>query len=299
MAKKEDQRAFFKLDVGYLTNPKIALLLDDSPRAVLFHLECIAYSAQHLTDGIVPIRLAMRIASAEQCDVDACVSAGLVRRVNDTHVEVHDYLRHQRSAESVKGASEQARRAAEARWSGVETNAVSIAAGSADPNAKREEREINLRRGSANADRPDTERLCEHLADRIESNGSKRPTITTRWRDAARLLIDKDGRTEDQIHRAIDWCQDDEFWRANVMSMPKLREKYDTLRLRAHEDQPTNDGEQRSGHTNGWVGQAPMPLVPRELVDDSDGFQAWLADWNAGRPVVDGDGNTVTKGGSR
>ncbi|MGW1405051.1 hypothetical protein [Streptomyces sp. NPDC002403] len=82
-------------------------------------------------------------------------------------------------------------------------------------------------------DREDVERLCAHLADRIEGNGSKRPTITKTWRTAARLLLDKDGRTEDQVHGCIDWCQNSDFWRGNVLSMPKLREKYDTLRLQA------------------------------------------------------------------
>jgi len=81
--------------------------------------------------------------------------------------------------------------------------------------------------------RTDVERVCVHLADRIESNGSKRPTITAKWRDSARLLMDRDGRTEDQVHTAIDWCQDDEFWRANILSMPTLRAKYDQLRLAA------------------------------------------------------------------
>ena len=86
--------------------------------------------------------------------------------------------------------------------------------------------------------RPDVERVCTHLADRIEANGSKRPTITKSWRTAARLLLDKDGRTEEQVHTAIDWCQDSEFWRANVLSMPKLRDKYDQLRLQAQRQQP-------------------------------------------------------------
>lgn len=85
--------------------------------------------------------------------------------------------------------------------------------------------------------RPDVERVCAHLAARITGNGSKPPTIGQRWRDSARLLIDKDGRTVDQIIKAVDWCQDSEFWRANVMSMPKLREKYDQLRLAALAEQ--------------------------------------------------------------
>lgn len=81
--------------------------------------------------------------------------------------------------------------------------------------------------------RLDIERLCQHLADRIEANGSKRPAITKKWRDSARLLLDKDGRTEEQVRAAIDWCQADEFWRGVVMSMPKLRDKYDQMRLQA------------------------------------------------------------------
>lgn len=81
--------------------------------------------------------------------------------------------------------------------------------------------------------RADVELLCVHLADRIEGNGSKRPNITGKWRDAARLLLDKDGRTVEQVIRAIDWCQTDDFWRSNILSMPKLREKYDQLRLAA------------------------------------------------------------------
>lgn len=95
--------------------------------------------------------------------------------------------------------------------------------------------------------RPDIERLCQHLADRIESNGSKRPTITKAWRTAARLLLDRDGRTEDQVMRAIDWCQDSDFWRGNVMSMPKLREKYDQLRLKAAAEQRRNAGARPGG----------------------------------------------------
>lgn len=81
--------------------------------------------------------------------------------------------------------------------------------------------------------REDVERLCTHLQEAVVSNGSRRPPITKAWRNAARLLLDKDGRTETQVHAAIDWCQQDEFWRGNILSMPKLREKYDQLRLQA------------------------------------------------------------------
>lgn len=94
--------------------------------------------------------------------------------------------------------------------------------------------------------REDVERLCVRLADRVEENGSKRPDVNRHWRTAARLMLDKDNRTEAQIMRAIDWCQDHEFWRGNVMSMPKLRRQYDQLRLQAQR-KPQSNG---NGHAS-------------------------------------------------
>jgi len=96
--------------------------------------------------------------------------------------------------------------------------------------------------------RDDVERLCLHLADRIEGNGCKRPTVTQKWRDAARLMLDRDERAEDKIRKAIDWCQDSEFWRTNVMSMPTLREQYDRLQLQA----------QREAKDRGAAGKPPV-----------------------------------------
>ena len=94
--------------------------------------------------------------------------------------------------------------------------------------------------------RGDVDRLCEHLADRIERNGSKRPTIGKTWHDAARLMLDNDGRTEQEVHGAIEWCQADEFWRSNILSMPKLREKYDQLRLQAQRNQRGGTARQQA-----------------------------------------------------
>ena len=85
----------------------------------------------------------------------------------------------------------------------------------------------------AEGQRPDVDAVCNHLADRIEANGARRPTVTKVWRREARLLIDKDGYTEQQIHWIIDWCQTDQFWRTNILSTDKLREKFEQLKLKA------------------------------------------------------------------
>lgn len=81
--------------------------------------------------------------------------------------------------------------------------------------------------------RPEVEELCTLLADLVEANGSKRPTVSKAWRDAARLMLDKDGRDPVKAAELIRWTQADDFWRGNVMSMPKFRARYDQLRLKA------------------------------------------------------------------
>jgi hypothetical protein len=92
------------------------------------------------------------------------------------------------------------------------------------------------------------DRLCQQLADRIVANGSRRPNITKRWKDAARLLIDKDGMTEQQVSACIDWCQKNEFWHQHILSMEKLRQQYDKLRLAAKAERDKQARQSANGH---------------------------------------------------
>lgn len=82
-------------------------------------------------------------------------------------------------------------------------------------------------------ERPELRALCQRLADLIVANGSKRPRITKKWLDETRRLIDLDKRTIEQIEKAIDWSQEDSFWRTNILSMETLRKQYDKMRLDA------------------------------------------------------------------
>lgn len=133
---------------------------------------------------------------------------------------------------------------------------------------KPQPRTPSRRRTDEEPKREDVERLCEHLADRIETNGSKRPEITKGWRTAARLMLDKDGRTEQEVMGCINWCQTDEFWRGNILSMPKLRDKYDQLRLQAERRRgrgrrPTND--ERVAHAAAVGAQLQAELDQMEI----------------------------------
>lgn len=75
--------------------------------------------------------------------------------------------------------------------------------------------------------------LCHLLADLIVENGGRRPRIGRKWVDAERLLLERDGRDRSEAERVIRWCQADEFWRGNILSLPKFREKFDQLRLQS------------------------------------------------------------------
>ncbi|MDT0302935.1 hypothetical protein [Streptomonospora wellingtoniae] len=203
--------------------------------------------------------------------VQLLVDTGLWHEVEGGY-EVHDYLDYQGSREQIEAGREnnaarqkawRERRKAEREakkkaGDNGNRNAVTNASrngtvtGAPNPNPNPTEEvlrtssdDVGDSTGESNgvtdktAVRDDVERLCAHLQKRVTDNGKPAHlvTITKRWRDAARLMLDRDGRTEDQIHTAIDWCQDDTFWMANVQAMPTLREKYDTLRLQAQRDQ--------------------------------------------------------------
>jgi hypothetical protein len=74
---------------------------------------------------------------------------------------------------------------------------------------------------------------CNLLADLIEANGSRRPTVSDKWQSDMDKLNRIDERSWEQITKAIEWCQADDFWRGNIMSPAKLRKQYDQLRLAA------------------------------------------------------------------
>lgn len=246
-----DTRPFIKLHNGMPEHAKIAGLSDKAFRALV---EAWCYCSRTLSDGAVPEGYLRRLAPPKV--VNELVTAGLLERTADG-VQMHDYLDHQQSREDVEALSEK-RRAAGAKGGLAKAQRAATGVASATASAKQTDgtsvpdtdREIEPN-GSI-VSRPDVEALCDHLADRIEGNGSPRPRVTKAWRDAARLMLDRDDRAPEQVHRAIDWCQDHDFWRSNILSMPKLREKYDQLRLQA-------------GRSETRVGDRQAEILRREM----------------------------------
>ena len=83
--------------------------------------------------------------------------------------------------------------------------------------------------------RADVEALCTRLRNHIAGNTSKTPNITAKWRTEARLLLDRDDIPFDEAVRVLDWCQQDQFWKSNILSMPKFREKFSALQIKSHQ----------------------------------------------------------------
>lgn len=80
--------------------------------------------------------------------------------------------------------------------------------------------------------RPDVNAVVDCFSARLTANDVKH-VIGKRWHDAARLLIDRDGYTVEQINWITMWATTDQFWKGNILSLPKLREKFEQLKIRA------------------------------------------------------------------
>lgn len=91
----------------------------------------------------------------------------------------------------------------------------------------------------ADDERADVVEICEYLANAVAAGGSKRPPIGKKWFTEARLLLDEEREpkaTVGKVKALIDWIQGNDWWKPRVLAMPKLRAKYDEVRLDAVRD---------------------------------------------------------------
>lgn len=114
--------------------------------------------------------------------------------------------------------------------------------GNVDPNGSRTSHESRVMshekrkkvKDSSSDFQPDSPpfKLSQHLALRIRENNpkAKEPDLQ-KWARSIDLMMRIDNRGQDEIRAIIDWSQTDEFWKANILSTDKLREKFDTLTM--------------------------------------------------------------------
>ena len=197
-------------------------------------------------------------------------SPSLVRTSGGDYM-IHDFLDHQESAEEVNARlarnTANGRRGGRPRKTDPKTHSVTESVTDSGTQTKpkpKAETETELEdevlrtsslspttseRGCAHDDedapeptpiaehRPDVDAVCDAMAASVQRRTGRAPRVTAAWRTQARLMIDRDGRTVEEITRVIDWAEGNDFWRANVLSVPKLRQKFDTLRLQAQRPQ--------------------------------------------------------------
>lgn len=241
---------YVKLVVGFPRDPKVRGLIrfgEDAGLARDLYVQMLLYCKETMSDGWVPVEevgVLVYPLSAERGNQLAKQLAfvGLIAEESKEGAEgwrVTAYLKRNRSKADIERLSQV--RSEAGRQGGRPSGKAAGRKPGTGTGDQAGQQPGSRRAGTEAPSRPDVERLCEHLADRIEDNGSKRPSVGVKWRDAARLMLDRDGRTEEQVHAAIDWCQNNEFWRRNVLSMPKLRDKYERLRLEAEAEHKKRD----------------------------------------------------------
>lgn len=73
-------------------------------------------------------------------------------------------------------------------------------------------------------------RIANFLYHHIKQNNPnfKEPNLKN-WSKDADLLIRVDKRDVEEVKRLIEWVQSDDFWKSNILSVSKLRKKYDQL----------------------------------------------------------------------
>lgn len=101
------------------------------------------------------------------------------------------------------------------------------------------------------------------LVDRIKANNpNAKVSDINKWRDAIRLMIDSDGYNYEQIYKMIEFSQSDEFWKSNILSSKKLREKAGTLVLQMRRE----SGDKIRGSKQGI--NRP-DIAPKRIPDDN------------------------------
>ena len=245
---------------GYYDAPAI---IAAGPDAELLYIRMISWCAMHPeTDGVIPSEVALnRLGFTDAPTRLKALEANSLITVDDTTVTVTSWIRWNGSWSDIKAADDARKASARnrkarqrARQAAAKTNtetaaptpeeATPVPALVDTDEQAADTLEVTVIDQDADTsdaptptrERPDVEAVCDHMAESVAARTGRRPRITKRWRDAARLMIDRDQRPTDQIHASIEWVAQSDFWAANILGLPKLREKWDTIYLQARRE---------------------------------------------------------------
>ena len=84
--------------------------------------------------------------------------------------------------------------------------------------------------------------LAEYLFEKMKENNPevKEPKLND-WANDIRLMMEIDNRKEEQVRNMITWSQSNDFWKGNILSAKKLRDKYDQMKVQANQPYKNNN----------------------------------------------------------
>jgi len=82
-----------------------------------------------------------------------------------------------------------------------------------------------------------SEKLAKKLFYLIQQNDpkAKKPNFSS-WAGTIDKLMRIDGRSEQEISRVMEFCQNDSFWKSNILSADKLRKQFSRLAIKAKQE---------------------------------------------------------------
>ena len=244
MAK--DTRLFARLDLDYADHPKIVALSDSAFRA---HIEMILYARKYMTDGYIPNRVANRVGfeSVSELLTNDEANPSLVKTedggyylhgyedMNETKAEIESRTR--RNAENGKrGGRPKGSKKTQSVTESVPHSQTHSGTQNKAETETETETDINTSSGFADA-HPEVAQALEYFNDRVKQNGFRKPSDTKANRDAARLLFTRDEYPPTVIREVMDWALSNEFWRTNIRSFSKFREKFETMQAQMRRPQ--------------------------------------------------------------
>jgi hypothetical protein len=222
---------WIRIDDTLPDHPKLIGLPDSAFR---LYITILCYSSRYLTDGFIPSPVADRLGHAGT--FGELNVAGLIQPL-DGGWQISNYSEYQSTKADVEEKKAHNRERTK-KWRQQKRGNANVTSekqvGDTDVTIPHTPTHTHTHTPNIVID-PIHKELAEYLAKRIEDNGSKRPIVTESWIKDIRLMIERDGRSVEQVRFIIDWCQDDSFWRSNILSPSKLRVKFDQLRLNAEQ----------------------------------------------------------------
>jgi len=222
---------WIRIDDSLPDHPKVIGLPDNAFR---LYISLLCYSSRYLTDGFISLVVADRL-GFEGVFKELSV-ASLITPL-DNGWQIANYEEYQSTKADVEVVKARNRERTQ-RWREKNKGNADVTRNKQDSNS-----DVTIPHTHTPTHTPIPnivtapihKELAEYLAKRINDNGSKLPNVTHTWINDIRLMMDIDKRTEEQIRYIIDWCQNDSFWRSNILSPSKLRAKFDQLRLNAEQ----------------------------------------------------------------